>query len=111
LFTLSVTTLSELSQPEKQPNMNNEPILKKSLTDWTRLDQMEDEDLDFSDCPEISPEQFTTATVRRGQQPLLTKETITINLDSDVIKWLKSQGNSYQNLINNLLRDYMETHQ
>jgi uncharacterized protein (DUF4415 family) len=91
--------------------MNNEPILNKSLTDWTKLDNMEDEDLDFSDCPEITPEQFASATVRHGQKSLLTKEAVTLNIDSDVINWFKSQKTSYQNVINALLRDYMKAHQ
>lgn len=91
--------------------MNNEPILNKSLTDWKKLDNMEDEDIDFSDCPEITSEQFASATVRRGQKSLLTKEAVTLNIDSDVINWFKSQKISYQNVINTLLKDYMKAHQ
>jgi hypothetical protein len=46
--------------------MNNEPTSRKSQTDWQRLDSMIDEDLDLSDCPEITPEMFAKAIVRRG---------------------------------------------
>lgn len=91
--------------------MNNEPILNKSLTDWQRLETMEDEDIDFSDCPEITPSQFAKATVRRGGKYIPKKEPVMLNIDKDVIEWFKSQGESYQNQINALLRDYMQTHQ
>ena len=46
--------------------MNNEPTLSNSQTDWQRLDAMSDEDIDFSDCPEITPEMFARAVVRRN---------------------------------------------
>ena len=88
--------------------MNNEPILSKSLTDWQKLETMED---DFSDCPEITPAQFAKATVHRRTKSIQIKESVMLNIDVDVIEWFKSQGESYQNQINALLRDYMQTHQ
>lgn len=39
---------------------------RKSETDWARLGAMPDEDIDFSDCPEITSEQFANAIVRHG---------------------------------------------
>ncbi len=72
---------------------------------------MEDEDIDFSDCPEITPSQFAKATVHRRTKSIQTKESVMLNIDVDVIEWFKSQGESYQNQINALLRDYMQTHQ
>ncbi|MGF2039421.1 MAG: hypothetical protein RMZ43_029610 [Nostoc sp. CmiVER01] len=38
--------------------MSNESISSNSQTDWQRLDAMSDEDIDLSDCPEITPELF-----------------------------------------------------
>lgn len=49
--------------------MNNEPISSKSQTDWQSLDAMTDEDIDLSDCPEITPEMFAKAVVKRGLPP------------------------------------------
>jgi hypothetical protein len=46
--------------------MNDKSILNKSETDWVRIDLMSDEDIDFSDCPEATPEMFTKAVVRRA---------------------------------------------
>jgi hypothetical protein len=46
--------------------MSNKSTLKTSLTDWARLAAMTDEDIDFSDCPEATPEMFANATVKRN---------------------------------------------
>ncbi len=46
--------------------MHKKPISSKSETDWQRLDAMTDEEIDLSDCPEITPEQFAKAVVQHG---------------------------------------------
>jgi hypothetical protein len=46
--------------------MNSKPMLAKSLTDWDRLRAMTDEDIDFLDCPEATPEMFTNVIVKRN---------------------------------------------
>jgi uncharacterized protein (DUF4415 family) len=72
---------------------------------------MTDEDIDLSDCPEITPEQFAKAVVQRGGlQPLKNKAQVTLRIDSDVLEWFKLQGRGYQTQINSLLRAYMEAH-
>ena len=91
--------------------MNNEPTPSSSQTDWQRLDTMSDEDINLSDCPEITPEMFAKAIVQRGLPPTKTKSQVTLRLDSDVLEWFKSQGRGYQTQINQLLRAYMEAHQ
>ncbi|WP_254563652.1 BrnA antitoxin family protein [Oscillatoria sp. HE19RPO] len=72
---------------------------------------MTDEEIDFSDCPEITSEMVTKAVVRRGSPNFKTKTQVTLSIDSDVLDWFKSQGQSYQNEINRLLRSYMEAQQ
>jgi uncharacterized protein (DUF4415 family) len=94
----------------KQPSMSNEPISSNSQTDWQRLDAMSDRGIDLSDCPEITPELFAKAVVRRGLSTPKNKEQITLRLDRDVLEWFKSQGRGYQTKINALLRAYMEAH-
>lgn len=91
--------------------MNKTSTSKESLTDWKRLDALQDEDIDLSDAPEITPEMFAKAMVRRGLQPPPTKQQITIRLDHDVLQWFRSQGEGYQTRINSLLRAYMEAQQ
>jgi uncharacterized protein (DUF4415 family) len=84
-------------------------IHSKSQTDFARLDKMKDEDIDYSDAPEITPEMFAKAIVRRGLKPR-TKKQVTLRMDSDVLDWFKKQGSGYQTKINLLLRAYMEEH-
>jgi uncharacterized protein (DUF4415 family) len=91
--------------------MNNESTSSNSQTDWQRLDTMSDEDIDLSDCPEITPEMFAKAVVRRGLPVTKVKAQVTLRIDSDVLEWFKSQGRGYQTQINQLLRAYMEAHQ
>jgi uncharacterized protein (DUF4415 family) len=91
--------------------MNDEPTSSNSQTDWQRLDAMTDEDIDFSDCPEVTPEMFAKAMVRRGLPVAKAKTQVTLRIDSDVLEWFKSQGRGYQTQINQLLRAYMEAHQ
>jgi uncharacterized protein (DUF4415 family) len=91
--------------------MSRESTSKESLTDWQRLDALRDEDIDLSDAPEITPEMFAKAVVRRGLKPPPSKRQITIRLDEDVLKWFRAQGEGYQTRINALLRAYMEAHQ
>jgi uncharacterized protein (DUF4415 family) len=69
---------------------------------------MKDEDIDFSEIPEWTPEMFAKAVVRRGLKPPPGKAQLTLRLDSDVLEWFRRQGRGYQTRINALLRAYME---
>ncbi|MDF5723123.1 MAG: BrnA antitoxin family protein [Rhizonema sp. PD37] len=91
--------------------MSNEFISSNSQTDWQRLDAMSYSDIDLSDCPEITPEMFASAIVRRGLPTAKNKAQVTLRIDSDVLEWFKSHGQGYQTQINALLRAYMEAHQ
>jgi len=71
---------------------------------------MPDEDIDTSDIPEPTPEQFARATVRKGLKPLPHKQQVTLRIDADVLQWFKNRGRGYQSRINALLRAYMEAH-
>lgn len=83
---------------------------KKSRTDWARIDAMRDEDIDLTDVPEVPPEAFARAVVRRGLKPVERKEQLTLRVDSDVLEWFRKQGQGYQTKINALLRAYMDAH-
>lgn len=74
-------------------------------TDFKRLEALKDDDIDFSDIPELTPERLAGGVVRRGLKPL-TKCRLMLQLDSDVIEWFRAQEN-YQAKINALLRAYM----
>ncbi len=53
---------------------------------------MRDEDIDFSDNPEWTPEGFGKAVVHIGFKPLPPKEQITLRIDADVLEWFRALG-------------------
>jgi len=89
--------------------MKKKLISKKSGTDFKRLDAMANADIDLSDIPEVTPEMFAKGILRRGLKPI-TKQQLTLRLDSDVVEWFREQGGGYQTKMNALLRAYMEEH-
>ena len=66
-----------------------------------------DSDIDTSDIPEMSQEQWKHA--RRGHFYRPRKRQITARVDADVLDWLKAQGKGYQSRINAILRREMLT--
>jgi uncharacterized protein (DUF4415 family) len=82
-------------------------ISKASKTDLKRIDALRDGDIDLSDIPEVTPEMFAKAVVRRGLGAEPRKEQVTLRMDADVLKWFRSLGRGYQTRINALLRAYM----
>jgi len=91
--------------------MKKKNIYRKSQTDWERVDKMQDDEIDFSDSPEITPEMFAKAVVRKGLKPVIRKSQVTLRIDEDVLTWFKNQGTGYQTRINSLLKAYKEAHQ
>ena len=91
--------------------MSEEATSPRSETDFERLDAMEDDDIDFSDVPEVPPEMFAEALVRKGLQPVQRKVQLTVRLDADVLSWFKAQGKGYQTRMNAILRAYKEAHE
>ncbi len=87
--------------------MSSGATSSKSLTDWQRVDAQRDEDIDLSDSPEITPEMFARARVRRAP----TTGRSAVELDADLLAWFKTQGEDYQKRINAILRAYKKAHQ
>jgi uncharacterized protein (DUF4415 family) len=71
---------------------------------------MTDEEIDFSDLPEVPPERFAQAIVRDGLKPVARKAQITLRIDSEVLEWFRAKGSGYQSQINAILRAYKEAH-
>lgn len=90
--------------------MSKRSLPKSSETDWERLDAMMDDDIDFSDDPEATPEMFARAIVRKGLKPVPRKLQVTLRLDADILEWFKAEGRGYQTRINALLRAFMDAH-
>jgi uncharacterized protein (DUF4415 family) len=64
-----------------------------------------DSEIDFSDAPEMTDEQWKNA--ERGHFYRPVKRQITARVDADVLEWLKAQGKGYQSRINAILRREM----
>ncbi len=76
---------------------------KVSKTDWSKLANMKDSEINTSDIAELDDDFFRCAEIR-----VPPKKSVTMRLDADVLDWYKSQGQGYQTRINKLLRRYMD---
>ena len=74
------------------------------------MDALPDQGIDFSDTPQLTPEMFARAVVRRGLKPVARKRQLTLRIDCVVLEWYRRQGPGYQTRINALLRAYMQEH-
>jgi len=76
-----------------------------SRTDWVRIRQMSDADIDYSDSP-AEDEAFWAEA--EWWMPV-SKTRLSLRLDSDVVDWFKAQGPGYQGRINAVLRAYVRS--
>jgi uncharacterized protein (DUF4415 family) len=78
----------------------------RSEEDWARFDAMKDEDIDFSDIPEVTD---LSGLVPRIPHPMYKpmKVPVSCKLDADILAWLKSGGKGYQTRLNAILRRVM----
>lgn len=94
--------------------MKEEPIGKAAMnsesgTDWENLRTMSDEEIHaaaLSD-PDAQP---TNETFWENAKLVFpeAKETVTIRLDSEMLRWFKEQGKGYQSRMNAVLCAYMK---
>ncbi|HMS42060.1 MAG TPA: BrnA antitoxin family protein [Pyrinomonadaceae bacterium] len=91
--------------------MNKQNISKKSQTDWSRIDAMTDDEIDYSDIPPITDEMWAKGTLHKGFKPNSDISQQIMVIDRDIMEFFKSQTRNYQSKINELLRDYMKAHQ
>jgi len=95
------------SSPHGEPHaMKAKTTTNESRTDWKRLEEMSDADIDFSDIPELDADFFRNAKVRMPR----AKKAISLRLDQDVLTWFRKQGRGYQTRMNAVLRTYMQAH-
>jgi uncharacterized protein (DUF4415 family) len=69
----------------------------KSSTDWKRIHNMKNEDIDFSDSPDVS-QLLSKRIVRRIGRPLKQekKQAISIRLPIPTVEKLRSSGKNWQ---------------
>jgi uncharacterized protein (DUF4415 family) len=78
---------------------------KKYQQELNALAAVEDDEIDTSDIPELTPQQVKMAIRGEFYRPI--KRSVTLRLDADVIHWLKRSGPGYQTKTNHLLRTLM----
>lgn len=81
------------------------PITKAQEAHLKVLAARPESEIDYSDIPAVTEEQFKHA--RRGLFYRPVKRQITARVDADVLDWLQAQGKGYQSRINAILRREM----
>jgi uncharacterized protein (DUF4415 family) len=71
-------------------------ISKKRLKE---LEAIKDENIDFSDIPELDEDWFKNAKIVMPE----TKKAISLRIDNQVLIWFKAQGIGYQSRINDVV--------
>lgn len=80
-------------------------LTDEQLARLAKLAAAPDGQIDTSDIPELTDEQWKNAVRGRFYRPV--KQQITARVDADVLAWLKSQGKGYQARMNAILRREM----
>jgi len=72
-----------------------------------QFDALTDDDIDFSDAPEWTDEDWARAVM---VSPKPIKESVTIRFDPDVLEYFRRPGPGYQSRINAVLRQWIKAH-
>jgi len=86
--------------------MNAQDLKKPSETNWARVSEMSDEEIDTSDIPPLDETFFANARLCVPEN----KVSVTLDVDAEVIEWFKAQGEEFQSRVNAALRIYAEAH-
>lgn len=76
--------------------------VRKELADLAAKPESE---IDFSDLPATTEQDWRGAVRGRFYRPV--KRQLTVRIDADVLEWLKSNGRGYQSRLNSILRAAM----
>ena len=68
------------------------------------LNNIPDSAIDTSDIPELDENFWDNAKMISP----MTKQAISLRVDSDVLDWFKNRGKGYQSLMNSVLKSYVE---
>lgn len=87
--------------------MSRRPFSPDEIDQLEKLAALPDDQIDTSDIPEITEEQWANARRHNFYRPV--KKPVTIRIDADVLSWFKehAQGRGYQTEINQVLRRHV----
>ena len=81
------------------------PLTEERKAELRALADRPDSEIDYSDIPPLTEKFWLNAVRNPFYKP--TKTSTTVRVDSDVLAWLKGQGQGYQTRINAILREAM----
>jgi uncharacterized protein (DUF4415 family) len=84
--------------------MNENIMSNISKTDWNRIDEMKDEDIDTSDIPPLSEDFWAKAQLRMPNPPV----TVEVEVDPETLAWFQSQGETAQQQMSVALKIYAQ---
>ena len=79
---------------------------RNSKTNLACFDALTDEMIDTSDIPPLTDKFFASAKWRMPN----SKVKVIVELDPDIARWYKAQGERYQEFLAAALRTYAEEH-
>lgn len=91
--------------------LRKSPLSKLTPEEEARLARMTDDDIDYSDSPDLSDDvafPLDDAVIGGYQWPQ-PKRQLTIRIDADILDWLKSKGRGHHPRLNHILRLAMLT--
>jgi uncharacterized protein (DUF4415 family) len=83
------------------------PLTAQDRANLQALAARPDSEIDLSDAPELTEEQWKKGIRGHFYRPV--KRQVTARVDADVLEWLKAQGKGYQSRMNAILRREMLT--
>ncbi len=69
------------------------------------LKAIKDEDIDYSDIPELDEEWFKNAVLVMPDK----KIPVSLRLDKEIVDWFKKQGKGYQSHMNAVLKTFVRS--
>jgi uncharacterized protein (DUF4415 family) len=81
------------------------PLTAKQKREIAALARMPEDEIDTSDIPELPASAWKNAVRGGFYRPV--KQAVSLRLDTDVIAWLKKDGDGYQTRANQMLRERM----
>lgn len=84
--------------------MSDNDTNKPTRTNWERLQNQDDTEIDTNDIPELTDTFFERAKL---VIPAQLRER-TVQIDEDIVQWFKARDQDYPESINQILRSYIE---
>ena len=95
-----MTTVKHTLDPNNPPKM--------SKAERARFDAIRDEDIDYSDIPELDADFWATAKIEKHSQKL----SVTMRVDEEIVAYFKgSDPKGYTGRMAAVLKAYVQAHQ